>query len=761
MHSLTPADRRTMLALGLLLLAVYLATGGLHFQSIDEVAVFTVARSLAGRGTLDADAIFWTRVQSGAGSVIARGVDGHMYAVKDLAPSLLAAPLVLLAHATGVSPTRAALLLSSLVTALTGALLYKAVRAWGYARPTAILTALTSGLASMAWPYAGTLFTQPLAALGLLIALMGTIRAREADDWQAGLIGGLGQGLAGLSAAPAWISLPIYPLFLIDWRAPFKRWRRLVAFGVGAGLCGLVQAGYNLARFGSPLETGHALLGATRRLALAHLDVGLIGQLVSAPTGLIWFAPFVVLAPMGVWIGWRENRDRLLLAGGQVAAILLMYSVYGEWWAGLSWGPRFLVALMPTLALLAAPTLDWLLRAGRWPLRALVWLVLGLSFLTEALAALFDYVQSEVPIFQTYAGLAYSPRLPDYFSFFTQPRWLPLSRQILAAGRGAWDVLWMSGRGFDAPLLAAHLGLLAAALLWLSQATRGRDIWRRLLSQSVLTVALVALMLGRYPQGAANYQIDQKPPPEGLAEAIQAVEGQTQSGDGVLALLTYSPLAWLDGASGRVPDVGLMLEESLSVYTEETLRQVSEWHPRVWLVSEATVGGDPANGAERWLSERAYVGGETWYGRIRVVPYTFGESTNLVAVDQAWGEGSARLVGYGIERSEGDWLNVWLRWEAVDKVDADYAIFVHLLDESGALVAQHDGLPQNGYAPTRTWEAGDTVDDRHSVALPPDLPAGGYRLAVGLYDPLTGERLPLAGGGADLLILETIQVGEQ
>ena len=85
------------------------------------------------------------------------------------------------------------------------------------------------------------------------------------------LLGGLGQGLAGLSAAPGWVALPVYPLFLIDWRAPFKRWRRLVAFGVGAGFCGLVQAGYNLVRFGSPLETGHALLGATRRLALAHL----------------------------------------------------------------------------------------------------------------------------------------------------------------------------------------------------------------------------------------------------------------------------------------------------------------------------------------------------------------------------------------------------------------------------------------------------------------------------------------------------------
>ena len=83
---------------------------------------------------------------------------------------------------------------------------------------------------------------------------------------------------------------------------------------------------------------------------------------------------------------------------------------------------------------------------------------------------------------------------------------------------------------------------------------------------------------------------------------------------------------------------------------------------------------------------------------------------------------------------------------------------MHLLDEDGALTAQHDGLPQNGYAPTRTWERGDTIDDRHSVSLPPGLPAGDYRLTAGLYDPLTGARLLLADGSGDAFTLEVIRV---
>jgi hypothetical protein len=141
-----------------------------------------------------------------------------------------------------------------------------------------------------------------------------------------------------------------------------------------------------------------------------------------------------------------------------------------------------------------------------------------------------------------------------------------------------------------------------------------------------------------------------------------------------------------------------------------------------------------------------------------VVPYTFGEDGDLTAADQTWGAGAIRLAGYSVEQSARGWLNVRLRWEAAGDVGVDYAVFVHLLDENGALAAQHDGLPQNGYAPTRTWETGEAIDDRHSVALPSDLPPGDYRLAAGLYDPLTGERLPLADGGADALTLEVIRI---
>jgi hypothetical protein len=53
------------------------------------------------------------------------------------------------------------------------------------------------------------------------------------------------------------------------------------------------------------------------------------------------------------------------------------------------------------------------------------------------------------------------------------------------------------------------------------------------------------------------------------------------------------------------------------------------------------------------------------------------------------------------------------------------------------------------------WRPGQIVPDRVTLQLPPDLPAGDYRIEVGLYnaaDPAL-PRLSLADGSGDRVIL--------
>jgi hypothetical protein len=95
------------------------------------------------------------------------------------------------------------------------------------------------------------------------------------------------------------------------------------------------------------------------------------------------------------------------------------------------------------------------------------------------------------------------------------------------------------------------------------------------------------------------------------------------------------------------------------------------------------------------------------------------------------------------DAQRGETLEASLYWTAGQVVDAAYAVFVHLVDEEGALVANHDGPPAAGIFPTDAWLPGMTIPDAHPLPIPESLAPGRYELRAGLYDPQSGKRLAL------------------
>ncbi|MBN1262674.1 MAG: hypothetical protein JXB35_18475 [Anaerolineae bacterium] len=111
-----------------------------------------------------------------------------------------------------------------------------------------------------------------------------------------------------------------------------------------------------------------------------------------------------------------------------------------------------------------------------------------------------------------------------------------------------------------------------------------------------------------------------------------------------------------------------------------------------------------------------------------------------------------RLLGYDVGTPEvGRPLEVTLYWRSLAELDEDYLVFVHVLDETGAIVAQVDEGPQQGGYPTSLWIAGEIVTDRHTLNLPGDLPAGNYRLRIGFYRQENGDYLGVNGDAHVLL----------
>ncbi|MCB8976423.1 MAG: phospholipid carrier-dependent glycosyltransferase [Ardenticatenaceae bacterium] len=80
-------------------------------------------------------------------------------------------------------------------------------------------------------------------------------------------------------------------------------------------------------------------------------------------------------------------------------------------------------------------------------------------------------------------------------------------------------------------------------------------------------------------------------------------------------------------------------------------------------------------------------------------------------------------------------------------------IYVHLLDASGQIVTQWDGLD----AAWEGWRAGDMLWQQHELLLPVPLTVGRYQLHVGLYDSETAVRWQTAAG-TDFVEVGTIEV---
>jgi hypothetical protein len=111
-----------------------------------------------------------------------------------------------------------------------------------------------------------------------------------------------------------------------------------------------------------------------------------------------------------------------------------------------------------------------------------------------------------------------------------------------------------------------------------------------------------------------------------------------------------------------------------------------------------------------------------------------GEQSLLIGADLP---GSAR---------PGDRVAVTLYWFNLHDTDQNYQVFVHLLDASGAVRAQHDGEPVGGFTPTTRWRPNELILDRHLMTLPADLPPGAYELRAGMYQLHPLRNLPVTPG---------------
>jgi hypothetical protein len=200
---------------------------------------------------------------------------------------------------------------------------------------------------------------------------------------------------------------------------------------------------------------------------------------------------------------------------------------------------------------------------------------------------------------------------------------------------------------------------------------------------------------------------------------------------------------------------------------DQRVADARDGRDRVWLIldqsgAQGTVTDTLARLLETWGSPAT----DVWFGRFHLLGYLpfeppvtsssvplramFGHSFDLHAYDL-----STRSV------TPGEGLTLTLDLSTEGRSTKDTKAFVHLENAQGQIISQRDrlltpGRPADGKLATLT-----PVREGFDLLIPATTPAGRYTLVAGLYDPTTGQRLPITAGtgaGGDKIVLGQVTV---
>jgi 4-amino-4-deoxy-L-arabinose transferase-like glycosyltransferase len=497
---------------------------------------------------------------------------------------------------------------------------------------------------------------------------------------------------------------------------------------------------------------------------------------VTGLAGLSKLSGWLLLALAGVLVlalllRSREGQSRLLLAG---AVIPVVASVTAGWWFWRNWELyRDLTGLEPMLALVG------MRQSPARPLSAFG--LMFRSFWGQLPCAFYPplfYVPYMLLVALGLVGVAWGWR-----RFERQVRCMEVLCAtwfvIVVAGWVRWDALTpATGGRLLFPALPAVA--LLVALGWSGLVgTRARALnW---LLAAVLALLACWTTFGLLPRFFAP------PPRHDSADAVRpehalgAMLGETVQLLGADLALEGAPpvvdvtLYWR-ALAAMTEDYTLALQLVSPIPGDNTLRwNYNSWPGRgsyptsAWQPGEVVVDryrfALPETGfpTRAWdLQVVLYQHGSGARLPVRVVSASAGDRLVLdrmripgtaplcpeagrLSAEVRLGESAALTHASVVAGPEATVVN--LCWQALQPLEADYTVFVHLQDADGTLLDTGDGPPMGGAFPTSTWQPGDVIRDVHVLGPLSEDAHASSRVVVGLYLLADGSRLPVTVDG--------------
>ena len=360
--------------------------------------------------------------------------------------------------------------LNPAITALTTTILYLLCVELGLPKKRAVAIALTFGLISPAAVYSKLDFAQPLFSLFVIAGFLLLLKASKEQGVLCLMLSGVSFGLAILSRSEFMIFTPILVFavcFMPPWKAvlnPYglaERVKKVFAFILPLCVMVVINQAITFLKFGTWLNTGYPI-ASLLVFRLSHWTTAFAGNLISPGRGILVFFPISLLSVVGIRRFIAINSWFAATTVTFLFATLAFYPFWRTWDAGMSWGPRYLIPIVPYLCLLGYLALPPKLGPNY---KVLMGILLAVCAIDTLQGLLFDFLHF-------YASLQLSSDQLDqqyyHFSIFASPLFVGW-RDLLHPE--SFDIKWLQPGTGGFKLIFPLFGLLSLLILgkvWLN-----------------------------------------------------------------------------------------------------------------------------------------------------------------------------------------------------------------------------------------------------------------------------------------------------
>jgi glycosyl transferase family 87 len=534
-------------------------------------------------------------------------------------------------------------------------------------------------------------------------------------------------------------------------------------------------------------------------IALFFLILGLYGLLTQrsilsgVALGLGFMAKIVpiVIWPIG-WLALRGSRQRITYLVSTLVAIGLVAL------PPLLVAPQYLIAFFRSLSSVSSWETIWALLEGYrgyglvapltarndplsalfsihpstlpWPIITLIFVLIYLIVITRsidwrdqskiALGALFSFALALL------YNKGYSPQWATYLGTLAILA-LPLRRGTIYALLlslfyiAEWPIAFVLFEGQDQVLIIVIV-LRTTVIIFLCIEAVSRLVSNTPLAlriQRAMSPLSVAITIGGFllaiPLMWSAYMTNRLEA-EPLSPWLESLAGKPQSHEPIVLIQPEL----LERLHPYLPENPMLLMPNVNglpwVQPDKWLKDALATDKYAWFIYDTAFDKSTTNlfkAASTWLNQSSCLIDQQSYESVQVQLYAVAFPPPEQAINRDFQNGLHLLTATipATPLIPGAVMCLKLTWHADTALHSDDAMFVHLLNADGQVVAQSDLWPM---VPSSQWPAGYKFTLNHVFEVPADLKSGNYDVEVGVYNIADGQRLLLMDSHDTLYLAE-------